>query len=151
MRDIDKRKPAVGLEVAIEIGSDGRSGKAAIKVTSRSAGAEKSPPLVCAVLREDGVVTDVKSGENGGKSLVARFPARQTKYEFIELDGKSPTTKELTFAIQPGWNRQNLRLAAFAQEKRTGVIHQATDLPWRSTSPAATSTTKVADESRQAR
>ena len=58
------RKPAVGLDVALDVGSDGRSGKATIKVTSRSAGAEKSPLLVCAVLREDGVVTDVKSGEN---------------------------------------------------------------------------------------
>ncbi len=73
--------------------SDGRSGTATIKVTSRSTAAEKSPLLVCAVLREDGVVTDVPSGENAGKSLVARFPARQTKYEFIELDGKSPTTQ----------------------------------------------------------
>ena len=145
------RKPTVGLDVAVEIGSDGRSGKATIKVTSRSAAALKSPLLVCAVLREDGVLTDVKSGENAGKSLVARFPARQTKYEFIELDGKSPTTKEFTFAIQPSWNRQNLRLAAFVQDKRTGAIHQATDLPWRSTSPAATSTTNVAKETPQTR
>ena len=61
-------------------------------MTSRSTAAEKSPLLVCAVLREDGVVTEIPSGENAGKSLVARFPARQTKYEFIELDGKSPTT-----------------------------------------------------------
>ena len=60
--------------------SDGLSGTATIKVTSRSPRAEKTPLLVCAVLREDGVVTDIPSGENAGKSLVARFPARQTKY-----------------------------------------------------------------------
>ena len=144
IRQAQARKPAVGLDVVLDVANDGRSGKATIKVTSRSAGVEKSPLLVCAVLREDGVVTDVKSGENRGKSLVARFPARQTKYEFIELDGKSPMTKEFTFTILPGWNRQNLRLAAFVQDKRSGVIHNATDLPWRSTSPAATSTTKVA-------
>jgi hypothetical protein len=145
------RKPAVGLDVSVSVASDGRSGKATIKVTSRSAGALKSPLLVCAVLREDGVLTDVKSGENAGKSLVARFPARQTKYEFIELDDKSPTTKEFTFAIQPSWKGQNLRLAAFVQDKRTGAIHQATDLPWRSTSPAATSTANVANETPQTR
>jgi hypothetical protein len=144
IRQALSRKPAAGLDLAIEIASDGRSGKAKITVTSRSAVSEKSPLLVCAVLREDGVVTDVKSGENAGKSLVARFPARQTKYEFIELDGKSPTTKEFTFAIQPSWNRKNLRLAAFVQDKRTGLIHQATDLPWRSTPPAATSNTRSA-------
>jgi hypothetical protein len=151
IRQAMARKPAVGLDVSIDVGSDGRSGKAAIKVISRSAGAEKVPLLVCAVLREDGVVTDVRSGENAGKSLVARFPARETKYEYIELVGKSPTTKEFTFAIQPSWNRQNLRLAAFVQDKRSGAIHQATDLPWRSTRPAATSTTTVAKETQQTR
>ena len=69
------KKPAVGLDVALDLKGDGLSGTATIKVTSRSARAEKSPLLVCAVLREDGVVTDVPSGENAGKSLVARFPA----------------------------------------------------------------------------
>jgi hypothetical protein len=139
IREALARKPAVGLDVGLDLGSDGRSGTATIKVTSRSSAAEKSPLLVCAVLREDGVVTHVPSGENAGKSLVARFPARQTKYEFIELDGKSPNTKRFSFPIQPSWNHQNLRLAAFVQDKRTGIIHQATDLPWRSAPTDATS------------
>jgi hypothetical protein len=125
------RRPAVALDVALDLPEGGLVGTATIKVTSRSAAAEKAPLLVCAVLREDGVVTDVPSGENAGKSLVARFPARQTKYDFIELDGKSPATERFRFAIKPAWNRQNLRLAVFVQDKRTGVIHQATDLPWR--------------------
>src|SRR5262245_2780395 len=141
------KKPAVGLEVALDLRSDGRSGTATIKVTSRSARVANSPLLVCAVLREDGVVTDIPSGENAGKSLVARFPARQTKYEFIELDGKSPATQRFPFAIEPTWNRQNMRLAVFVQDKRTGAVHQATDLPWRLTPivpTSAKSTAKVA-------
>jgi hypothetical protein len=133
------RKPTVQLDVALDLKSDGLSGMATIKVTSRSAGADRSPLLVCAVLREDGVVTDVPSGENAGKSLVARFPARQMKYEFIELDGKSTTTRRFPIMIEPTWNRQKLRLAVFVQDKRSGVVHQATDLPWRSTPAAATS------------
>jgi hypothetical protein len=141
------KKPAVGLDVALDLKGDGLSGTATIRVTSRSARTEKVPLLVCAVLREDGVVTDIPSGENAGKSLVARFPARQTKYEFVELDGKSPATQRFPFAIDSTWNRQNLRLAVFVQDKRTGVVHQATDLPWRPTSTAATpapSTVKAA-------
>jgi hypothetical protein len=130
------RKPAVAIDVDLALEKDGRSGTAAIEVTSRSPRAEKAPLLVCAVLREDGVVTKIPSGENAGKSLVARFPARQTKFEFIELDGKSPATRRFAFAIEPMWNCRNLRLAVFVQDKRTGVVHQATDLPWRS-SPAA--------------
>jgi hypothetical protein len=139
------KKPAVGLDVALAIKDDRLSGTAAIKVTSRSARVEKSPLLVCAVLREDGVVTDIPSGENKGKSLVARFPARQTKYEFIELDGKSPATLRFPFGIEPSWNRQNLRLAVFVQDKRTGVVHQAADLPWRSAPTAATSARSTAN------
>jgi hypothetical protein len=141
------RKPAVGLEVALDLRSDGLAGTATIKVTSRSARVANSPLLVCAVLREDGVVTDIPSGENAGKSLVARFPARQTRYEFIELDSKSSATQRFLFAIEPTWNRRSLRLAVFVQDKRTGAVHQATDLPWRSTPTAvrpATSTVKTA-------
>jgi hypothetical protein len=93
------------------------------------------------VLREDGVVTHVPSGENAGKSLVARFPARLTKYEFVELEGKTPATQRFPFAIEPTWDRRNLRLAVFVQDKRTGAVHQATDLPWRSTTTAATPAT----------
>jgi hypothetical protein len=145
------RKPGVAIDVALDLNSDGLSGTATITVTSRSARAEKTPLLVCAVLREDGVVTDIPSGENAGKSLVARFPARRTKYEFIELAGKSPATQRFPFTIEPTWDRRNLRLAVFVQDKRTGVVHQATDLPWRSTPTApasATSTAKVATGAR---
>ena len=117
------------LDVALDLKGDGLSGTATIKVTSRSARAEKSPLLVCAVLREDGVVTDVLSGENAGKSLVARFPARLTKYEFIELDGKSPATQTFSFVIEPTWNQQNLRLAVFVQDKRTGVVTRPPTFP----------------------
>ncbi len=145
------KKPAVALDVKLDLKSDGLSGTATIKVTSRSARAEKSPLLVCAVLREDAVVTDVPSGENAGKSLVARFPARTTKYEFIELDGKSPVTQRFPFAIKPAWNRKNLRLAVFAQDKRTGVVHQATDLPWRSNAAAPTPETSTANTATGAR
>ena len=131
IRRASARKPAVGLDVALAFEADGLAGTATVKVSSRSPRAEKVPLLVCAVLREDGVVTAVPSGENAGKSLVARFPARQTKFDFIELDGKSPATQRFTFEVEPTWDRKNLRLAVFVQDKRTGAVHQAADLPWR--------------------
>jgi hypothetical protein len=127
------KKPAVGLQVAVDVKPGGLSGSAEIKVTSLSARTERTPLLACAVLREDGVVTDIPSGENKGKSLVARFPARMTKYEFIELDGKSPRTQRLQFEVGLTWNLKNLRLAVFIQDKRTGEVHQAVDLPWKPT------------------
>jgi hypothetical protein len=138
------KKPGVGLDVALDLKSDGLSGTATIKVTSQSTRAEKTPLLVCAVLREDGVVTDISSGENRGKSLVARFAARQTKYEFIELDGKSPTTQRFPFKIEPTWKPKNLRLGVFVQDKRSGVVHQAADLPWQAIPTAEASATSKA-------
>jgi hypothetical protein len=138
------KKPAVALDVALELADDGLSATATIKVTSRSARVEHAPLLVCGVLREDGVVTDIRSGENAGKSLIARFPARQTKYDFIELDGTTPATQQFQFATDPSWNGRKLRLAAFVQDKRTGVVHQAIDLPWRSTRFAAPSGSSAA-------
>jgi hypothetical protein len=150
IRQALSRKPAVSLDTTLDHKSDGLAATAEIKVTSRSAQAEKTPLLVCAVLREDNVVTKVGSGENAGKTLVARFPARETKYDFIELDGSSPATKRFSFSIEPGWKRQNLRLAVFVQNKRTGAVYQAADVPWQSDRPAgraATSTTTTARRS----
>jgi hypothetical protein len=144
IRQARARKPGVAIDVDLGLESDALSGRATVKVTSRSARAEKTPLLVCAVLREDSVVTDIPSGENAGKSLVARFPARLTKYEFVELDGEAPATQRFPFAIKPTWDRRNLRLAVFVQDKRTGVVHQATDLPWRSTRTAATAAASTA-------
>ena len=74
IRQARARKPLVAIDLSLDVKDNGLSGTAEITVTSRSPRAEKSPLLVCAVLREDDVVTDVRSGENAGKSLVARFP-----------------------------------------------------------------------------
>jgi hypothetical protein len=141
------RKPAVSLAIKLDQKSNGLSGTAEIKVTSRSPQTEMTPLLVCAVLREDKVVTEIPSGENAGKSLVARFPARQTKYDFIELDGKSPAIQQFTFSIEPSWNQKNLRLAVFVQNKRTGAVYQAADVPWQSDRPAGRAATSTATKS----
>jgi hypothetical protein len=133
IRQARARKPAVGFDVALNLADDRRSGTTRITVSSRSHAAEKQPLLVCAILREDGVVTRIGAGENSGKSLVARFPARQTRYGFLELDGKSPSKIQLSFEVDPAWNLDKLRLAVFVQDKKSGVVLQSSDLPWRST------------------
>ena len=134
------KKPAVGLDVAIDLAADGLSAKVDVKVSGRSARVANAELLVCAVLREDGVVTDVPSGENAGKALVARFPARKIQYDFIELDDKAPASKQFPFKIEPTWNRQKLRLAVFVQDKKSGAVYQAADFPWRSTTEPKTKT-----------
>lgn len=128
-----RKPPAVALGVALDVRDAGRSGTATIRLEARSPKAENAPLLVAAVLREDGVVTAIGSGENRGRTLAARFPARQTKYDFLTLRGKAPEAQEFRFAVDPTWDPNKLRLAVFAQDKRTGAVHQAVDLPWAST------------------
>jgi hypothetical protein len=140
------KKPAVAIDVALALWSDGLSGTATIRVTSPSAGAEKTSLLICTVLREDGVVTHVPSGEKVGVSRVARFPARQARCEFIEIEGKSPATKPFPYTIEPTLDRGDLRLAAFVQDKRIEAVHQATDLLWRSNTTAATPATSPSQD-----
>lgn len=144
------KKPAVALDVALDLNGDGLSGTANITVTGRAGWAGKERLVVCGVLREDGVITNVRSGENAGKALVARFPARQTRYGFIEFDGTSPITQNFSFAIDPTWDRQKLRLAVFVQDRRTGVVHQSTDLPWRTHQTSPGQATSAASTTRHA-
>ena len=60
-------------------------------------------------------------------------------------------TKQFPFTIKPAWNRQKLRLAVFVQDKRTALVHQATDIPWRLGRTAASSTAGSAEPSPRAR
>lgn len=124
------RPPAVSLDVDLDVAEDGLSATAALRVSRRSGRLGDSPLLLCAVLREDRVATEVRSGENAGKTLVARFPARRTEYDFIELKDDAPASKSFRFAVDPAWNRENLRLACFVQDRRSAVVHQAVDVPW---------------------
>jgi hypothetical protein len=136
IREALSRKPTVNLDVNLVLAADSLSGKASVRVSPRSPRAMKSPLLLCAVLREDGVVTDIPSGENAGKALVARYPARRTQFTYIQLDDDKPATKDFDLRIEPDWNRSNLRLAVFVQDKFKAVVHQAADIAWQSTTRA---------------
>jgi hypothetical protein len=138
VREALAKEPAVRLELEVRLKPDKLSGTATLRVTSRADRAENTPLLVCAVLRENGVVTKVRSGENAGKALVASFPARRTKFKFIELRSKTPVTQTFDFEVDRAWKQPNLRLAAFVQDKATGEIHQAADVPWLASEHAKT-------------
>ena len=124
------KPPTVTLDVGLDVAEDGLSAAATLRVSRRPGRGVGSPLLLCAVLREDRVATEVRSGENAGKTLIARFPARRTEYDFVELKDDAPASKAFRFAVDPAWNRENLRLACFVQDRSTAVVHQAVDVPW---------------------
>jgi hypothetical protein len=125
------RKPQVSLESKLELREDNRSGEAVVKIRSRSARVEGKELLICAVVRDDGVVTHIGSGENADKTLSARFPARSMKYDFIRLDGKADSTLRFPFQLDPSWPLDRLDLVVFAQDKATGAILQSDVIPWK--------------------
>ncbi|WP_406694897.1 DUF1223 domain-containing protein [Singulisphaera sp. Ch08] len=125
------RKPQVALQTSLQLANDTRTGKLGIKVVPRTAVVRDRELLVCAVLREDGVVTEVESGENAKKTLTARFPARATKFEFITFKDEAAKALSFTFERDSSWNVEKLGLAVFVQDKATGIVYQAADMPWR--------------------
>ena len=89
---------------------------------ARTAGLCRSP--------DDRVVTEVGSGENAHKTLTARFPARVTQFEFTRLAEASDASLQFGFRIEPGWKVENLGLAVFAQDRKSGEVYQSILVPW---------------------
>lgn len=129
VRRAQARKPQLSLDARLEPKDDRNSSKLRISLTPRSSRLYGRELLVCAVLTDDRVVTDVGSGENANKSLTARYPARSTQYEFIKLDG--PKELSFPFRIDPSWSSDRLAIAIFAQDRKSGEVHQSSLVPWQ--------------------
>ena len=128
------RPPGAGEEAAgiarCEAGAQGRSQFRRRPDQPRTAVVEdrRREVLVCAVLTDDRVVTEIGSGENANKTLTARFPARSTRFEFTRLDG--PKELSFSFRLDPSWTAEKLGIAAFAQDRKSGEVYQSALVPW---------------------
>jgi hypothetical protein len=130
VREARARRPTVGLTADLDLKQDHRSGELRVTVSPRSPGVKGRELLVCAILRDDRVVTLVPSGENAGKTLTARYPARLTRFEFTTLDGTKDATLRFRFRLEPAWKPDELGLVVFAQDRSSGEVCQATFVPW---------------------
>lgn len=135
------RPPAVALAVRAETRPDGRTVDLLIDVSARAQAVADRELLVCAALRDDRISTAVTAGENANKTLVARYPARLLKHEFVRLEGTSPSRVRLELARDPSWSADRLSLVTFVQDRQTGAVHQARVTPWPSPSASTASTT----------
>jgi hypothetical protein len=125
-----EKKPRVALQAQRVTAKDGRSGEATVTVAPRFRTVEDAELLVCAVLRDDRVVTHVDSGENARKTLTARYPVLATRFQYIRLRGVAEATVKFSFQLNHAWNADRLDLVIFAQDRKTGLVHQAMVLPW---------------------
>jgi hypothetical protein len=107
-----------------------RTGELRLTAASRSQRLNGRELPVCAVLRDDLVVTEVDSGENASKTLTARFPARSTRIEFTTLQGGMEASLRFPFRLEPEWNINNVGAVVFAQDRKSGEIYQSTVVPW---------------------
>jgi hypothetical protein len=127
------RKPAVALRASLQVKDPPTSGELQVRVAARSPLAEGRRLLIGAVVRDDGLTNRVLSGENANKTLVARFPARKTLLDYLTLDGPTEKALQFTFELDPAWKTNRLRVAVFAQDNQSGLVHQAIDVAWRPT------------------
>ncbi|HOB97290.1 MAG TPA: DUF1223 domain-containing protein [Verrucomicrobiota bacterium] len=140
------RNPTVALRASLRIQQTPAIGELEVRVAPISPLVLGRPLRIGTVLRDDGLTNRVLSGENANKTLVARFPARKILLGDVTLDG--PAEKALQFAVplNPTWTTNRLRVAVFAQDRQSGVVHQALDLAWPSQShrgPASDRATKA--------
>jgi hypothetical protein len=106
-----------------------RTGELRLTAASRSPRLNGRELLVCAVLREGLVLTEVDSGENGGKTLTTRFPARSTRIEFTTLQARKEASLRFPFRLEPEWKINNVGVVVFAQDRKSGEIYQSTRYP----------------------
>jgi hypothetical protein len=81
----------------------------------RSAGAD-----IVVVVTEDGLRTEVKHGENRGRTL--RHAAVVRYMATIGQTDADHTSARVDIPLAPEWQRDHLRVVAFVQEQRRGAI-----------------------------
>jgi hypothetical protein len=130
VRDAARRPPAVSIEPKLELSADQRTGSLTVAIAPLAPEVARRDLVVAAAVRDDSVKTRVRSGENSGKTLIARFPARVVAYQFRQLAGQQSATVPFRLRLEPGWRLEKLMVVVFVQDRKTGEIYQAAVVPW---------------------
>lgn len=127
LREALARKPAADLHVRLS--AAGGPDRLRAQVTAEMARAPeaklKSLELLVALYQKD-LTTSVGQGENEGRRLENDYVVRH-----LERAGKlraqagATTEADVTFALEPDWNRSDLGVVAFLQDPKTLAIHGA--------------------------
>jgi hypothetical protein len=114
-----------GADIVLNV----RDGNGALEVTARASAkqATASGAVLYIALYENGLSTQVKAGENSGRTL---------KHDYVVRELVGPLTLEAggldvsrSMPLRPEWQRRNLGVAAFVQESGNGEVLQALALP----------------------
>ncbi len=107
------KKPKLSLQVEVDYGD----AVANASVSGPGLVSEKDAELWFA-LTEDRLVVDVKRGENANKTMKHSGVVRVLQ----SAGGVDVTSKRVSFKLSNDWKRENLRVVAFVQSKKTHRI-----------------------------
>jgi hypothetical protein len=92
------------------------------------AAAERQDARAYVALYENSLASEVTAGENRGERLRHDFVVRDLAGPFAATDNGS-VALDHRFPLAPRWKHRDLHVAAFVQNRRTGDVLQALDLP----------------------
>lgn len=120
-----KKPPGVRIQGRVE-GKPSAKGliRLNVSLTPVSEKLKGRDQLLCAILRDDSVTTNVDSGENAGKTLTNRFPARKMQFQTLKLESKAASEISLEFSLDSDWDQSRLSFVVFLQDVATGEVHQ---------------------------
>ena len=84
---------------------------------------------VMVAIYENGLVTRIGAGENGGREITYDYTVRKLVPAF-ELDGAQAVEKEVSIDLDPSWSANHLGAAAFIQDTSTlKIVGAASEYP----------------------
>ena len=101
--------------------ADARSRKLQVKVSAQMLSAVATGShVVMVAIYENGLVSKIGAGENGGREITYDYTVRKLLPVF-ELDGAKggSVSKELTIDLDPSWSMDHVGVAAFIQDPAT--------------------------------
>jgi hypothetical protein len=114
---IQRKRAPVSIELALKVEA-GRAVEAAVH-TRADSGLKGDDLAVILAITQNGLASRVTAGENRGERLAHDFVVR----DFAVHHGLGRAYA--TFKSAPGWNLDQMSVAAFVQNTRTGEILQA--------------------------
>lgn len=93
-----------------------------------SEAAERPQANMYVVVYENHLSSNVKAGENKGRTLHHNYVVRQWLGP-LEVDNAGSARLERALPLQPEWKTQDLGVVVFVQQAQTGAVLQALALP----------------------
>jgi len=121
-----ERPPAVHVSLAMRKGRSARPGLAIDVAAEVTEGIRAGKLQVLVALFENGLLTPVESGENGGRTLRNDFVVRRLEKAFsLEPKAGARGRRTLDLELRSAWRLENVGVAAFLQDPGTMWIYAA--------------------------